>query len=119
MVGIAEYDDEASEPDINGYLKDLYGIHTDIDHMVHLFGKVLNYDIYPKYDIEEESMKLKWTEKELKDFLCERAQYLEDNILDKKKYDGLIVITSCHGIQGKPHGTFIWQSIKLRYLPKI
>eukprot|EP01084_Bolivina_argentea_P142656 250603_1 len=102
LIGIGEYDEEAENPEIESYLKDLSGIDKDIENMVHLFHDTLCYDVYPTHyfdDIENDrSPKQYWTEQELHNFLENHAQYLEDNA--KTRYDGLIVIISCHGVSG-------------------
>eukprot|EP01084_Bolivina_argentea_P005685 10726_1 len=105
VIGIADYEEDDNKidiPEINGTLPDLDGIDRDIKHMVHLFHDQLNYDIYPSTYLEaikneKGNPKQHWTEKELKDFLTDRAHYLERNI---EIYDGLIVIVSGHGIRG-------------------
>eukprot|EP01084_Bolivina_argentea_P087850 158628_1 len=101
LIGIADYK-EVDNPDIDGYLSNLSGIEHDIVHMENLFYNELNYDVYPLQSLESiqhgDSPKTYWTEKELHTFLVEKAKYLEENIDEKHKYDGLIVIISSHGI---------------------
>ncbi len=105
LIGIGEYDEKPTNDEVNAYLKDLDGIDHDIENMVYIFHEELNYDIYPLEYLnvnnnKDYAPKLYWTEKELHEFLVDRAKYLEENIYDNKKYDGLIVIISAHGIQG-------------------
>eukprot|EP01083_Nonionella_stella_P072831 196506_1 len=104
VIGIGEYDDVIYDPqenEIDGYLRNLYGIDKDIEHLVSLFHDELNFDVYPSQYLKvlskDHSPKISWKERELKDVLEERAQYLEDNI---DRYDGLIVVMSCHGMGG-------------------
>eukprot|EP01084_Bolivina_argentea_P142655 250599_1 len=98
LIGISEYDENIHNNEINGYLPNLSGIDEDIKNMVHVFHDKLCYDIYPSEYLDDINKgyapKQHWTETELNDFLIERAKYLEENI---EKYDGLIVIMSCHG----------------------
>merc|ERR1712130_353064 len=92
------------EPNVNDIYADevleqldnLYGIHHDFDHIQDLFGRRLQYDIYPK--LNENEYKMIWNEKELKVFFEENALHLSQNIDSGKKFDGLILIISSHGI---------------------
>eukprot|EP01084_Bolivina_argentea_P116320 206699_1 len=95
LIAIGQYDDNPTEPEIDGMLTDLNGLEYDIKNMTELFGEYLHYDIYPN----DEQIKTYWTEQQLKYFLQENAKYLQDNIGKNKNYDGLIVVISCHGIQ--------------------
>ena len=93
-VAIGEYEENASSH-FDGYFQDLCGIDQDIKNVHHLFNTVLNYEIFPKYDITKH-IKQHWTLAELKQFFDKRAGELESNT---DKYDALIVIISCHGIR--------------------
>ncbi len=90
--------------EIGGYLSELPGIEHDIENMVHLFHDELGFDVYPSEYLDDIknafSVKQHWTETELNNFLVERAKYLANNINNNKKYDGLIVVISSHGIPG-------------------
>eukprot|EP01084_Bolivina_argentea_P160262 279099_1 len=97
-ISIGIYDQEPENSQINGYFVDLDGVEHDIKNMVDLFHKNLNYDVYPEEYIDATVIKTHWKEAELKVFLEKKAQYLEENITQNKKYDGLIVVFSCHGI---------------------
>ena len=97
-IAIGFYDTEPSKKvvtEFGGYLKDLDGIENDIKTTVNLFKNKLNYEVFPEYDIDG-GIKQKWTLKEIMKLLNKYAQRLENNI---SKYDGLIVLISCHGIR--------------------
>ena len=107
-IGIAFYDEKPKKPEIDGILQDLTGILVDIDNAVDLFGKnSLNYSIFPKiYEEQQDDLRYKarWGETELVEFLQKQANALEYNLVNEndesKKYDALIVIISCHGLEG-------------------
>ena len=111
VIAIGFYDEDPKEKDTSGYLLDLDGVRHDIDNMIQLFGinqnnNGLNYDIFPSeyYQQNIESYTAWWTRDKLMNFLNEQANILEDNLLSESissddKYDGLLVIISCHGIE--------------------
>ena len=80
------------------------GIRYDIHNVIKLFGRGgLNYEIYPYYQQNQtiDTYKAYWLKQELLAFLRNRATALETNLSQSftvKKYDGLIVMISCHGI---------------------
>ena len=76
----------------------LDAIDTDIKNIHGLFQSTLNYKIFPKYNIDGK-IKTHWKKKEIIDLLKKKGKAL-DKAVKKNKYDGLIVIISCHGIQG-------------------
>eukprot|EP01084_Bolivina_argentea_P089569 161594_1 len=91
VLGIGKYDN-IHDSDVM-----YYDIPIDIDiYNLKTFFNEFNYEIYPIYNDNNNHIKLRWTEKELIHLLQEKAQYFESNI---NKYDGLIVIISCHGSQ--------------------
>ena len=107
-ISIGFYDDDPIEPEIDGYLNDLEGVRVDINRALSLFGEEsLNYEVYPKiYQSQNESnYKAYWRETELIQFLKKQANILEKNLeeheeISQERYDGLIVIISCHGLGG-------------------
>ena len=107
-ISIGFYDENPIDPEINGYLADLDGVRIDIQNVINLFGtKNLNYDIQPKLYLSqnESTYKAYWTEPELVNFLQEASNQLEENLTQeeltsKNRYQGLIVIISCHGLGG-------------------
>ena len=114
-IVIGQYDENPPEEDrrkVGGILRDLDGIDNDIKQVVELFRFRLNYDVFPEYDINK-YIKQRWNKKEIDDLLEKQAQIFEDNVVEYAKngkpiesdrskcYDGLIVMISCHGIQGQ------------------
>ena len=103
-IAIGFYDDDPIDPEIDGDLSDLSGVRIDIDNIVKLFGvNGLNYEISPNYYLDNiNTYKAQWTEQELIQFLRQQATALEYNLVNEEdnKYDGLIVMISCHGIEG-------------------
>ena len=102
-IYIGLYDENPINPDINGYLDDLSGVDKDIQTTHKLFSDTLNYEIYPQYDISSWSyIKQRWTKNELIKFLIQKAQHLNENIVNKNnkynRYDGLCVIIRGYGI---------------------
>eukprot|EP01084_Bolivina_argentea_P261195 441297_1 len=99
LICIGEYDDIVSDAEIDGYLSNLDN-QQDAENMLKLFHDKLNYDVFP-YNIDTDGNRYfesNWKANDLTEFLEEKANYLEANINDGKRYDGLIVIISCHGI---------------------
>merc|ERR1712228_535059 len=97
-VTIGKYDpsDDWRQNEIGNQLDNLYGIHHDFDHIQDLFAHRLQYEMFPK--LVENEYKMIWNEQQLKAFLEEKALYLSQNIDVGKKFDGLILIISSHGI---------------------
>merc|ERR1712228_479619 len=82
--------------EIDEEMQDLEGIEHDFDHIQDLFAHRLQYEMYPK--LNENEYKMIWNEQQLKMFLEEKAWDLSQNIDSGKKYDGLILVISSHGI---------------------
>ena len=107
-IAIGFYDENPKKKEITGYLKNLDGVRVDINNSVKLFGKEsLNYQIYPNiyYDQNIDDYKAYWEETELVEFLKTKSVELEYNLLinqekSSDRYDGLVVIISCHGLEG-------------------
>eukprot|EP01084_Bolivina_argentea_P095916 172421_1 len=99
-ISIGIYDEEASAPDIDGYLKNLLDIHLDIENTEKLYHDILNYDIFSNLYEENESYQIEWKHNELTTFFKQKAVYLNQNIQTGRRYDGLVVIVSGHGISG-------------------
>eukprot|EP01084_Bolivina_argentea_P256425 431729_1 len=101
LIGIGEYDEdedltECQEINVGGHLNDIVEVEYDIKNMTELFQDQLHFDVFP-VQINNKP-KLRWTEKELQEFLEEKADYLEENIEDGRYYDGLVLIISSHGL---------------------
>eukprot|EP01084_Bolivina_argentea_P123873 219506_1 len=98
LIGIGSYDDDVDSTDEqleNSYLANL-DVDLDIKNLYRLFGdNYLNYTIYPNYNLEEQAVKINWTQAEVINFLTEKASLLENNL---PFFDGLIVVISCHGL---------------------
>ena len=106
-IGYYEENQQRQIKNVGGYLEDLVGIDNDIKSVVKLFGSTLNYDIFPSYNFND-YIKQYWTAKEIMDLFKKQSQIFEDNIAEfddengeivNGKYDGLVVIISCHGIR--------------------
>ena len=116
VIGIAFYDSEISmikmiDKEIEAHFPDLEGIQVDVPRAIEFFGfnrsDSLKYDIYPKQYLnnDTDNVKLFWTEKELMKFLRKQADKLKENLKqydesNNKRYDGLLFILNCHGIEG-------------------
>eukprot|EP01084_Bolivina_argentea_P003078 5752_1 len=106
LIGIGEYDQNLTlkHKSFAHTLSDLDMVQHDLENMVTLFNENLNYDIHPKELMtgwkNGTYLKQHWTENELKKFLTDKANYLASNITDGKKYNGLFVVISCHGLEG-------------------
>ena len=106
-IAIGFYDETPSATDFNGSLADLDGVRQDIANVIDTFGKArLRYDIFPECYAkqDDDTYTAYWKEKELFKFLKQKARDLEENLetADREnKYDGLVVILSCHGLDGK------------------
>ena len=109
-IGIGFYKENPNADDIRnigGRLKNLDGIRVDLKNVVNLFGNdTLRYEIYPQryYAENINNYKAYWNEQELIDFLKMKADDLETNLhfqdkTSSKRYDGLLVIISCHGLE--------------------
>ena len=98
LIAISDYDDdiEKEDRDIHGYLPNLHGLDHDVNNMMELFGDELNFDVFPAPNQQYE-----WTQNDLKCFLEEKAEYLDNNIVSGRCYDGLVVIVSSHGVPYK------------------
>eukprot|EP01083_Nonionella_stella_P228042 808502_1 len=90
FVGISQYDEAPTNPQVDGFFRSLDGIDVDARNVNHLFGDQLNYQVFSN------ESQLKWNLKEFMQFLTEKADLLESGI--GTVYDGLVVILSCHGI---------------------
>ena len=97
MLGIAHYDEDTKNSQINGYLSNLDGIDIDIKNVIQLFENTLNYSLFPECNINGK-LKQYWTKQEILDIMNEKSAELSINIGKNKNYDGLVVIFSGHGI---------------------
>eukprot|EP01083_Nonionella_stella_P233069 821572_1 len=115
LIGIGKYE-WTEDADFQGILNNLDdGIEKDIENMVKLFHDELHYDVYPSEYVtaihDEDPIKQTWTEKELVEFLEDKATRLEKYQDERpinccscchdktsKGYDGLVVVVSGHGI---------------------
>eukprot|EP01084_Bolivina_argentea_P233266 392938_1 len=103
-LGIADYEENPTKPQIDGYFPDLNGLEIDIYNIRNLFQDILNYDVFPRF---KGFPKLQWTRKEFMNLLETQATILDKNvaIFDENQnktggiYDGLVVFISCHGIK--------------------
>merc|ERR1712228_796324 len=82
--------------EIDEEMQDLDGIEHDFDHIQDVFAHRLQYEMYPK--LVENEYKMVWNEQQLKAFFESKALYLSQNIDVCKKFDGLVLIISSHGI---------------------
>ena len=102
VIGIGEYEEYPFSPEIHGVVENLPSIRIDIRNILRLFKDKLGYNIFPNYKYEHEnSFRLNWTQDELIEFLKEKSIELENNLRQDNsfdKFDGLIVMLSCHGI---------------------
>ena len=108
-IGFYKKDPTADDiKSIGGKLNDLDGVRLDLKNAINLFGKdTLQYDIYPKIyqDQHVGNFKAYWDEQELIDFMKQKSEDLENNLVrfeetSTNRYDGLLVIISCHGLEG-------------------
>ena len=107
-IAIGHYDKNPINRSISENLRDLDGVRIDIDDTINLFGqKGLRYDIFPTeyHGQDKYSYKSYWDESELLDFLKKKADDLEQNLQKNDegspdRYDGLLVMISCHGLEG-------------------
>ena len=102
MIGIARYEQYPSSPEFSGYVPNLKGVDHDLSNTLRLFKDRLQYDCFPTYNLAQP--KMRWTKTELEELLVERANALEQNLVSAEgsnKYDGLICVVSCHGIEGQ------------------
>ena len=67
-----------------------------VRNMTELFHTRINYDIYPKLNVDERP-RIILDGIDLQKFIEEKAEYLKNNIRGGKMYDGLIAIISCRG----------------------
>lgn len=100
VIAIGFYDKSSNNEFI---LRDLHGIDQDIRNAHQLFCKTLKHKMYPEYNMDG-IIKQYWQLMELKQFLDKRAKELDANLNKYKeghsqRYDGLVVIISCHGIK--------------------
>eukprot|EP01084_Bolivina_argentea_P024715 46005_1 len=95
-IAIACYENEPNEPEFDGYVRDIYGVETDIETLQKLFKETLKYSTSQATIFEINGyVKLHLTKKEIVEFLTEKAILLQQNILHGAvKYDGLIVTYS-------------------------
>eukprot|EP01084_Bolivina_argentea_P259599 438073_1 len=93
-LAIGVYDEEPSEPEIDGYLADLNGIEVDIKNIASMFKEGLNYTLCPDYN-QQKGIKQYWTKQEIIDLLKEQSLNLVNN---QNVYDSLVVMMSAHGI---------------------
>jgi len=100
-VAIGKYEEPQNYDDneVNGTMCDLDGVQHDVDHMEDLFGKRLNYDVWPKVEPGQAPPTF-WSERSLKLFFEKGAKYLSNNIGKGKFYDAFVCIISCHGLSG-------------------
>ena len=95
LIGIGEYQRNPSDPDVHGERFVNLPVDIDLRNLSQLFAEEnLNYEVFE--EIEDEKHKIDWTQDELTGYLENTAQILNDNV-SSKKYDGLIVVISCHG----------------------
>eukprot|EP01083_Nonionella_stella_P302073 1039957_1 len=124
FVGISQYDEAPTNPQVDGFFRSLDGIDVDARNVNRLFGDQLNYTVFPK------DSQLKWSGEQLMAFLTEKADLLESNV--RTIYDGLVVILSCHGItdhivtsdyktikKSAVHRLFTAQKPKSREIPRV
>merc|ERR1712157_5291 len=111
-IAIGEYSTDHRDRKRAGVmLSDLRGIRKDIANVVEYFHGELRYDIYPNYHGQnEENYKVNWKRDELIQLLQRQSTILQQNlenedITDPSKYDGLIVLISCHGMEDR-----VWTS---------
>merc|ERR1712228_961046 len=97
-VTIGKYKKSENESlnEVEEEMEDLDGIEHDFDHIQDLFANRLQYEMYPK--LVENEYKMVWNEQQLKAFFESKALYLSQNIDVGKKFDGLVLIISSHGI---------------------
>ena len=94
MIPIGDYDA------IHGYIN--LPVKNDLVNVMKLFGEQLGYDVYPQYGQAQllgqaDSVKLHWTRDQIIDLLEEKAKFLVEH---RHIHDGLVVVISCHGING-------------------
>ena len=106
LIAIGLYESHPIKPDIDEILGNLLGIRRDVTNAIQLFGQSkLNYQIYPEYPYNHndyQKNKAFWTKPELIELLKSRANELEANLKmngseSPNRYDGLMVLISCHG----------------------
>eukprot|EP01084_Bolivina_argentea_P059454 108584_1 len=84
-IGIGDY-----------FKKDIWptlDVDLDVANLALLFEKRLNYKSYPPFETRH-NIKLKWTQKELMQFLFEKAKQFNES-----DHDGLVAILTGHGIK--------------------
>ena len=94
MIPIGEYDKRLGYIDLP--------VKNDMLNVMKLFGEQLGYDVYPQYnrtDLKKQNgnVKLHWTKNEVINLLTDRAQFLRQNL---DVHDGLVLMMSCHGMNG-------------------
>merc|ERR1712228_601549 len=94
LVTIGKYEppEDDRKNEVYGTMNDLNAIEIDYKNMKELFNEKLHYDVFPT------SSQVVWNEKDLKDFLESKAEYLSDNVGKGLFYDSLVVMISGHGI---------------------
>ena len=106
-IAIGLYEKSTSNSDFETPFTNLYGVRIDIDKALNLFGIVgLKYEIFPEvyYEQDVDSYKAYWREDEILELLKGKAEDLEKNLDQNEegspdRYDGLLVMISCHGIE--------------------
>eukprot|EP01084_Bolivina_argentea_P099202 178327_1 len=99
-VAIGKYNNNATNSEFTTSgcdFPELEAIDRDIQNLLRLFRDTLHYqdNIFPDYN-QTANIKTNWNKNEIINFLEERASYLNEN---QSKFDALVVIISCHGIE--------------------
>ena len=99
-LAIGDYQNNPSNPEVEGYCENLQGIQKDIFNLRGLFKELLKYQCYTLYYQDDpEYPKIELEKKEIIDFLKHKAKILAYNV-EAGKCDGLIVCLSGQGYEG-------------------
>ena len=98
LIAIGEYEKDENDCDqelMDSEFQDL-PVNIDVGNLVQLFdADAYNYAIHRSHQ-DNKQFRLKWKEQELIDFLKEKAAFFDSNV---DKFDGLMVVISCHGLR--------------------